>query len=481
MIIDYLCEQKLKFGNGIDAFDPRLGILKGGPYNLPDQNSNEFRIINCGLIGSSFSIAKIKIFIEKISLGLKANNTTYGNYGFPGLGKNSPFRCSIKLLKEWEAKIWDEELANLAKIDEKFNRKEYLIEIIESKIKKLKNVDPPPEILLISIPHEIIDLFQREDVISDDIRFANRTKPSTVHESEGDIDFHSIVKIIGMENDIITQLIKPKTLDFQADEDEVTVAWNFVISLYYKDKGIPWKFSEFDSNVCYVGISFYRDFNQFDVSLNTSMAQVFLSTGDSYILRGDSFKWDPQKKNMEPRLEKAHATSIINKVLKFYYNQKDNQYPARLVIYKTSNFTDEEINGFYNNYSHLKNIDMITIQRDPKIKLYRQTKYPMMRGSVLFSDDRKYAILYTTGHISFFKTYPGMRVPKPIEVRKFRGNSDIKLICEEILTLSRLDWNSIKFCQRLPVTISFPQKVGVILAERRASLIQIKAHYRYYM
>ena len=104
-----------------------------------------------------------------------------------------------------------------------------------------------------------------------------------------------------------------------------------------------------------------------------------------------------------------------------------------------------------------------------------------MRGTVLFSDDRRYAILYTTGHIPFFKTYPGMRVPKPLEVRKFLGNSDMKVICEEILTLSRLDWNSIKFCQRLPVTISFPQKVGDILAERRASLIQIKAHYRYYM
>ena len=84
MIIDYLDEQKLKFGNKTEAFDPRMGLLKGGPYNLPDSNLNEFKVINCGLIGSSFSIAKLKVFIEKISLGLKANKTTYGNYGFPG-------------------------------------------------------------------------------------------------------------------------------------------------------------------------------------------------------------------------------------------------------------------------------------------------------------------------------------------------------------------------------------------------------------
>ncbi|MGV9205883.1 MAG: hypothetical protein ACOC44_17875, partial [Promethearchaeia archaeon] len=113
--------------------------------------------------------------------------------------------------------------------------------------------------------------------------------------------------------------------------------------------------------------------------------------------------------------------------------------------------------------------------------LYRQFKYPVMRGTVLLTDDRKEALLFTKGYIPVLGTYPGHRVPAPIKVKKFMGNSDISTICEEVLKLSRLDWNTIKYSQKMPVTISFSKKVKAILAERCASLIDVKTPYRYYM
>jgi len=477
--IRYFEEKKLKFGNNVEALDPRIGLLKGGPYNLGD--SSEFKIIDCGIIGTGYSIAKLKIFFEKKFSYLKANDKTYGKLGFPGIGKRSPLKFTFRILKVWEAQIYDDEIQDIIIKPDRNDQKNSLIDLIEKKIKRIKHgADPPPELILIPLPEEFFKLFKRDNVISNDIIFANRNKPKTVYDSQGDINLHNIIKILGMKYDVVTQIIKPDTLNNKANEDEVTVVWNLSVSLLYKARKIPWKFSKFEDNTCYMGIGFYRDFSQSDVTMNASMAQVFLSTGDSFILTGDKFIYTTKKEDLEPRLDHDNATSIINKVLDFYNSQKSN-YPSRLVIHKTSNYSELEINGFFNNKANLKNIDLITIQEDSKIRLYRQAKYPVMRGTALISEDRTECILYTVGHIPSLGTYPGMGIPKPIIIRKFTGNSDIEVICKEILTLTRLDWNTIKFNQKLPVTIKFPKKVSSILAERRINQITMKNHYRYYM
>ncbi len=481
MYIKYFEDEKLKFGNNVEAYDPRIGLLKGGPYSASDSiGQEEFKVIKCGIIGTSFSIKRTINLFERISHGLKANDNLYGSLGFPGLGRKSPLQFSTKFSKEWNAKVLSSEIQKVLDGFDVNEQKNSLFDLIESKLENIKSIDPPPDLILLLVEETILKNFLREKIHSDDIIFANRTIPNSVYESEGDINFHSIIKIIGMDKDVVTQIIKTNTLNFTTEEDEVTMAWNLAVSLYYKAEMIPWKFTKFEGNICYVGISFFRDFSQPDVRMNTSMAQVFLSTGESYILKGDSFLWEGDKEDLDPHLDQENSKKITNKVLEFYYKLRGN-YPERLVIFKTSNFKKEEIEGIYSNNAKLHNIDMITIQQFPKIRLYRQTNYPVMRGTGLISNDEKECILFTTGYIPSYKTYPGMRAPKPILIRDFTGNSNIELISKEVLKLTRLDWNDIKFCHRLPVTITFPQKVGDILAERRARGISIKNHYRYYM
>ncbi|MBD3192548.1 MAG: hypothetical protein GF308_18050 [Candidatus Heimdallarchaeota archaeon] len=482
MEIHHLEEVKLKFGQGVKAYDPRKGLLKGGPYG-PSGNEDQldFKIINCGVIATSPYIAKTRHFIEKISFGFDANSTTYGDLGFPGLGKRSPLLFSLKVLKQWEEKILDHEIRTIENISDKNQRKNKLFEIIETKIQNIVQVDPPPHLIFITLNEKIINLFRRPGIYSDDIIFANRNYPDSVYESEGDIDFHNIVKILGMKYDIRTQLLKPTTLTFEGTEDQVTTSWNLAVGLYYKANGIPWRFSEFENDVCYVGISFFRDFSEEEVYMNSSMAQVFLHTGENYILRGDKFQWERTKRDRNPHLDEGKAESLINKIVDLYYSKK-NTYPSRMVIYKTSNFHPEEINGFYKNKGKIRDIDMITIIDRKKFRLYRHGNYPVMRGTMISTEERKRCFLYTYGYLPPMETYPGMKVPSPLEVKQFTGNADIKKICKEILTLTRLDWNNIKYCQKMPVTLAFAKKVGEILSERRSEDISnIKIHYRYYM
>ena len=478
MHIKHLPDKKLQFGRGVEAFDPRVGLLKGGPFEV--ESIEDFKVIKCGIISTPRNIARTTHLIEKITHGFDANEKVYGGYGFPGLGIKSPLRFSLRLSEEWHAKITEREIKALKDMEDKDELKNTLIEIIESKIQTILQKDQQPDIIFITLSEEITNLFKRPGIASDKIVFANRNFPNTVYDSNGDIDFHSIVKILGMKHDICTQIIKPKTLTFDGTEDEVTTSWNLAVGLYYKANAIPWKFSQLEDNTCYFGVSFYRDFSEDDVIMNTSMAQVFLSTGESFILRGEKFKWERSRGELTPHLDEEMSKHLINKVLTLYLNQK-NTYPSRIVIYKTSKFYTEEINGFYNNAGKIDDMDMITINPFPRIRLYRQTKHPVMRGTMLTSSSQNKCYLYTFGFLPQLMTYPGMRAPIPLEVEPFTENNDLETVCKEIMTLTRLDWNNIKYCQKMPVTLSFSKKVGEILSERRAQDTIIKNHYRYYM
>lgn len=481
MKISYLHEQELIFGNGVKAYDPRIGLLKGGPFGFADIDKEiEFKAINCGVIGTPETIVKMKYFIQKISFGFGANDKTYGSLGFPGLNKLSPLKFSIRILPQWEASIFEREIGRLKSEPDKNKKKNMFIELIEKKIVKILRSDPKPSILFVALSRKISALFQRPGIKSDDIIFANRNYPNTVFESEGDINFRSIVKILGMKYNIPTQLVQESTVDFNAEEDEVTTAWNFAVAQYYKDNSLPWKFSELEQNVCYVGISFYRDFSKKTLAMNTSMAQVFLYTGESFIMEGDSFEWEKTRHEKTPHLDIEKSKSIIDKILKLYKEIK-GVYPSRIVIHKTSKFTDEEIEGFYQNKGKIENIDMITINSRSKYRFYRQDKYPIMRGTLISSVNSTKHLLCTFGYIPYLETYPGMRSPIPLEITQFTMNTSIEKICSEILILTRLDWNNIKYCQRMPVTLKFSELVGNILAEKRAREITINPHYRFYM
>ena len=76
-----------------------------------------------------------------------------------------------------------------------------------------------------------------------------------------------------------------------------------------------------DENTCYVGISFYQEILKEERVMRTSLAHVYLKTGESQIIRGTSFRWRKDK-GLSPSLTSDHAAYIIEKVLSLYKRQK---------------------------------------------------------------------------------------------------------------------------------------------------------------
>ncbi|MHA1410006.1 MAG: argonaute/piwi family protein, partial [Candidatus Odinarchaeia archaeon] len=149
-----------------------------------------------------------------------------------------------------------------------------------------------------------------------------------------------------------------------------------------------------------------------------------------------------------------------------------------------SEFWEEEKNGMLKASSKIEVVDLVTIRERHNFRLFTDGDYPVLRGTLLSSPNYEENYLYTTGYIPSLGTYPGHRIPIPLQVipDKDSFNTPIEDICNEILSFSKLDWNSSHFCKKLPVTIEVSQSVGNILAEIKAQKKEsIDSHYYYYM
>ena len=59
-------------------------------------------------------------------------------------------------------------------------------------------------------------------------------------------------------------------------------------------------------------------------------------------MRGKSFDWDEASAGRSPHLDQLNATSLMRDVLALYKRQNENRLPSRVVLHKSSRFTDEE-------------------------------------------------------------------------------------------------------------------------------------------
>lgn len=89
-----------------------------------------------------------------------------------------------------------------------------------------------------------------------------------------------------------------------------------------------------------------------------------------------------------------------------------------------------------------------------------RAKFPLALTTV---DDVRY--LYTTGFIPALKAYPHGHVPSPLQIADHIGDSSLTTLQEEILVLTKMNWNTTAFADVRPITLRFSQLVGDILRE----------------
>lgn len=478
MNIQLLNEPLLEFGNGNTWVCPKEGIQRFTPY---DMGMVRPEFVKLGIIGKSDSIEKILIWLGK---GLdyiegKASKQPKLFPSFMGFQEQNGFCSKLVYDDTYIRKIRNSEFDEVYQAASEGQIIEKAVDLYLADIRFLSK-NKSPDVILCVIPES----------------FVQRLAPKIEKESEEEEDFDDFeeddedneiehnfrraLKAKAMMHHIPIQIVRDRIVNPSGEmQDEASIAWNFYTALYYKASGTPWSLVKPKSTiVSYAGISFYKSRDR--STTQTSIAQIFNELGKGVILRGED-PVDIKKYDPVPHLSDEQSFNLLDRALAEYREAIDT-FPQRLVIHKTSNYTEAEIAGFSEaaNKNNISGLDLITIHQRTNFRLFREQRYPPLRGS-MFSFDEGNHLLYTRGSVPYFETYPGKYIPNPLQIRLYKNDESPEIICNEILGLTKMNWNNTQFDRRLPITIECARKVGDILKYIPIDEPNIELRYSFYM
>ncbi|MFZ1073483.1 MAG: hypothetical protein WAO21_08625 [Verrucomicrobiia bacterium] len=85
--------------------------------------------------------------------------------------------------------------------------------------------------------------------------------------------------------------------------------------------------------------------------------------------------------------------------------------------------------------------------------------------------DSENFLLYTRGSVPFFEMYPGMYVPRALEVELAAAEESPRVLAQEILALTKMNWNNTQFDSATPITVNAARQVGGILKCERCKSV----------
>ena len=155
--------------------------------------------------------------------------------------------------------------------------------------------------------------------------------------------------------------------------------------------------------------------------------------------------------------------------------------PATLTVHKASSFSADEQAGFLHAADTVPlKCELIWLTSSDDAMLIRGANtYPPLRGTLLSLDDDAH-VLYTHGSVPFYRTYPGLYIPRPLGIRPCVIERPIDTVASEILALTKLNWNRARMEARWPITLLTARRVGEILRHVPNS-VQPAPQYSKYM
>ena len=475
MKLTFFEEPELEFGGGGTHVDMRYGLAQYGPLDIGDTKApTQLRL---GLIGTDETIGAIRQWFDRCKPGVERKESKLVNLfpGFPGFTNEVAFRSSLVFHDRWCAPIRQREIdAVIAHSDGDQTVRQSVAMFVDRAAELVQQGGPM--VLVCLPPHDLLAAVDERrgapDVDAQEID--EGSEPSESHQP-ATISFHDLLKAEGMRLSVPFQMVRPKTYGGVQGkkkqqgkrrptstplQDEATRAWNMHTALDYKAGGIPWRLlrDAAELTTCFVGISFYRTLDR--SRLLTSVAQVFNERGEGVIVKGAQAQLD--KNDKTPHLSSADAHALLKQAITVY-RREHHTSPARVVVHKTSRVVPEEAEGFDAAAKEhaIDMVEILTVRRSFS-RVFREGTYPPLRGTFI-GLQKTSGLLYLKGSVDFFRTYPGMYVPRPLEFSVHRADTPLPQLASEMLSLSKLNWNNTQFDGGEPITVRAARRVGDIL------------------
>lgn len=451
MELSWLPEPELSFAGNATHTNPKVGVPLYGPKSLnTPRHKNEIHI---GFVGEAGATENVFRFIDDCYPGVKADDVENGSMPFPGLSKEIGYRFEIVYSDATIEKITNSEREKILAHSLQEAQFNGMLDLIETKVSLLCEKDHPIDYIYVVLTEDIYDK----------LRVVNSTDPIS---GKGTVqrNFRRALKARLMRYRIPIQIIRETTTGYTTEDrdlqDLATRAWNIFTGMYFKVGGLPWGPVDLEPATCFVGVSFFKPLGE-PSFMRASIAQAFNEHGDGLVLRGQKFRWDDEL-GKAPHMPAHLAHQLIDEVLE-RYKIECKQPPRRVVIHKSSQYTHDERDGFTDALKSISEVDLVTVGTSGNFRLFREGEYPPLRGTLMHIGDSYF--LYTTGYLPEIKKYPHGHVPAPLRIVDHYGDSSKTKLLNEILTLTKMNWNTANVDGTFPITLQFARLVGEILRE----------------
>lgn len=317
---------------------------------------------------------------------------------------------------------------------------------------------------------------------------------TSFHIENEHFDLHDYVKAYCAEQGVATQFINEDTIKSVL---KCQINWWLSLSYYVKTLRTPWILQNLDKNTAFAGIGYSaRDYGEDDGNIVLGCSHIYNSQGQGLKYKlskvEDQLYWDRQKR---PHLSYNDAFRFGLSIKELFFAAM-NELPKRVVVHKRTYYTEEEINGLKDSLLHngVQELDLIEINYADDIR-FIATKmsagmpiadnFAVPRGTCMKFDDYT-AYLWTHGIVPSvrnpnYKFYLGGKyIPGPLKITKHHGKSNIGIIANEILGLTKMNWNSFDLYSQLPATVNSSNeiaRIGRLLSKREG----ITYDYRYFI
>lgn len=285
-------------------------------------------------------------------------------------------------------------------------------------------------------------------------------------------DLHDSLKLYAVKKGLHLQFIEDKSIKYN---DQAKVKWWLSLGIYVKSNGTPWKVKTDNTETAFVGLGYaVRQNVRNKVVLGSS--QIFDGNGN-----GLRFLLQPIEKpvfyNKNPFMSKEDAFRLVTNIRNTYHKIDPVIGLKKLVLHKTTHFTRDEMDGICNALEGIDNIELLQIQQFSNwraIKLRKKQDgsghefdgFPIDRGTIIQLDEFSF-LLWTHGLVQSNELtkpyYQGKRgIPTPLLIKRFRGTDPIETVANDILKLTKMNWNGAELYKTMPVTIDFSKRLSVM-------------------
>lgn len=507
----YLEEAPLYFAGGKEDIDPKRGLAINGPA---DRSTDGPETIRLGIVSDATGIQDVSTWATWINDNpvRSIDEVGFMSQVFPGFIK--AFNCRIAVSRDFNEQITSSEIGNILTIANPNLRIRRTSELYASKVENVCRRVSVPDVIVCHTPEEVEkkcaagmsyrvkregaltgEEKQKAEVIRENVRthiILQELDEDTLNLLEMAVnqDFRANLKAICLRFDTPIQILSQSTLTAMNEgitlqplkskrrQDAARIAWNLAVAIYYKSNRFPWRVGNLLSGTCYIGVSFYIDKTSGDRETFASLAQVFTDTGEGMVVRGESFRSGTEGRGFL-RLTEEGASSLLARAIEVYSKHHNGQPPNRVVIHKSSRYSDNEIRGFRQALGNIPKFDFVTIGSGRDVFVYRNGDYPIVRGTTIQLSTESF-FLFSNGYIPYLRQYDGPRVPRPLEISERHGDTPPEELAREILALTRLNWNTTDYCCFEPITLEFSRRVGEILGKVPPGE-KTQEQYRYYM